>query len=233
MKLDGQRVLVTGASGALGPALVEAFLAVGAEVVAAARRRTRLDALRAEMRQHERLHIAECDATDPAGVEALFDALERKGGLDVVVQAAGAFRWGPLAQLSEADVSVLIETNLVATTWVVRAASRRMVARGRGSIVAIAADRALAPAAGVSLYGATKAAVVHLVEAVAAELHGTGVRANAVLPGIIDTPENRAAMPDADPKGFASPRAIARTCVWLAASDAEGVSGALVRLPGK
>ena len=233
MKLDGQRVLVTGASGALGPALVEAFLAVGADVVAAARRRTRLDALRAEMRQHERLHVAECDATDPAGVDALFEALERKGGIDVVVQAAGAFRWGPLSELDDADVAVMIETNLVATTWVVRAACRRMVPRGRGSIVAIAADRAREPAAGFSVYGATKAGVVHLVEAVAAELHGTGVRANAVLPGVIDTPENREAMPEADPKGFASPRAIARACVWLAGSDAEGVSGALVRVPGK
>ena len=233
MKLDGQRVLVTGATGGLGPSLVEAFLAVGARVLAAARRRTGLDALRAAMRHHQRLDVAECDASDPAGVEALFDALERKGGTDGVVHAAGAFRYGRLAELSDDDVRTLFQTNALAAAWVVRAAVRRMVPRGRGSVTVIAADRALEPAPGVGAYGATKAAAAHLVQATALELHGTGVRVNAILPGTLDTPENRAAMPDADPTGWASPRAVARAAVWLAGTDAEGVSGALVRIPGK
>ena len=233
MKLDGTRVLVTGATGGVGPSIVEALLAVGARVIASARRRTGLDALRAELRQHERLDVAECDASDPEGVERLFEALERKGGLGGVVHAVGAFRYGLLAGASDDDVRGVIDANVLSTAWVVRGAARRMTGRGAGSIVVIAADRALEPAPGVAVYGAAKAASAHLVQAAALELHGSGVRVNAILPGVIDTPDNRAAMPDADPAGWASPRAIARACVWLLGPDAAGVSGALVRVPGK
>lgn len=233
MKLDGQRIVVTGATGGLGPSLVEAFLAVGGHVVATARRRTGLDALRASMQQHQRLDVAECDTADAAGVESLFDALERTGGVDVVVHAAGAFRYGAIADQGDADVQAVVGSNVLSTLYVVRGAVRRMAPRGRGSVIVVAADRALEPAANFSLYGAAKAAVTHLVQAVALETSAQGVRVNALLPGTIDTPGNRAAMPDADPAQWTSPRAIARAAVWLAGSDAEGVSGALVRLPGK
>ena len=233
MKLDGKRVLVTGATGGVGPSIVEAFLAVGAHVVASARRRTGLDALRAELRQHERLDVAECDAADPDGIERLLDALDRKGGLDGAVHAVGAFRYGPLADAGDGDVRAVIDANVLATAWLIRGAARRMAARASGSIVVIAADRAVEPAPGFAIYGAAKAAAVHLVQAAALEQHGTGVRVNAILPGTVDTRDNRAAMPEADPTSWASPRAIARACTWLVGSDAEGVSGALVRVPGK
>lgn len=231
MKLDDKRVIVTGASGGLGPSLVEALLAVGAEVIAVARRRTGLDALRAEMRHHERLEVAECDVADPEGLAELVDAVARGGAIDGLVHAAGAFRYGPLIDQSDEDVTAVIRSNVVATTVVLRAVLRRMAAQRSGAAVVISADRALEPAASFSLYGAAKAAVTHLVQATALEVH-PDVRVNAILPGTIDTPANREAMPDADPSGWTSPRAIARTAVWLLGSDAEGVSGALVRMPG-
>jgi len=233
VKLDGERIVITGATGGLGPSLVEAFLAVGGTVIAVARRKTGLHDLLAELRQHERLRIAECDVTDPDGVRALFHSLDEDAPVDHVCHAAGAFAHVPVPDLADDDISRLIRSNLTATAVVLREALGRMLPRGRGTFTAVAADRALEPAPGFGLYGAAKAGVVHLVSAAALETHGTGVRVNALLPGTMDTPANREAMPDADPSTWTSPRALARSAVWLAGTDAEGVSGALVRLPGK
>jgi NAD(P)-dependent dehydrogenase (short-subunit alcohol dehydrogenase family) len=232
MDLHGERILVTGATGGLGPHLVEALLACGAHVVATARTRTRLDELRASLSHHERLHVAECDTASPAGVEALIEAVDARGGLHAVVHAVGAFVYGPLSERTDTEVDRVIACNLTSTTLVVRGALRRMLPRGRGRIVVVAADRALAPAPNFALYGAVKAGVVHLVQAVAEEVHPSGVRIHALLPGVIDTPGNRAAMPDADPSGWVAPQELAKAAVWLCSSGAQAVNGALVRLPG-
>lgn len=233
MSVRGKRILVTGATGGLGPHLCEALLAMGAQVVGAARRRTRLDDLRAGLGQHERLHVAECDVTRSEGVAALFASLEAKAPLDAVVHAAGAFAFGELAAMDDDTVERLLSTNLLSTTWILREASRRMGPRGDGSIVVIGADGALTPSAGLALYGAAKAGSIHLVAALAEELRSAGVRVNAVLPGIIDTPDNREAMPDADPEGWAKPGAIARSVLWLASDDSRGVTGTWLRVPGQ
>lgn len=232
MDLHGERILVTGATGGLGPHLVEALLACGAHVVAAARVRTRLDELRASLSHHDRLHVAECDTASPEGVETLVEAVHGGGGVHSVVHAVGAFLYGPLAELTDADVQRVISCNLTSTALVVRGALRRMVPQGRGRIVVVAADRAMAPAGQFALYGAAKAGAVHLVQAVAEEVHSSGVRIHALLPGVIDTPGNRAAMPDADPSGWVSPADVAKSAVWLCSGESAAVNGALVRLPG-
>jgi NAD(P)-dependent dehydrogenase (short-subunit alcohol dehydrogenase family) len=232
LDVRGKRVLVAGATGGVGPAVVEAFLALGATVIGAARRRTGLDELRAAMGQSDRLECAEADLADPRGVEALFDALERKGPLDVVIHLAGAFAMGPLAELTDDELDRLVGQNLRAAALVLRASLRRMIPRRTGRVLVLAADRALAPAPGVALYGATKAGVAHLVEAAAAEVHDLGIRVNALLPGVIDTAHNRAAMPGAEPSGWVSPQAIAELLVWLAGRGGAAVNGALIRLPG-
>ncbi len=233
MSVRGKRVLVTGATGGLGPHLCEALLAMGAEVIGAARRRTRLDDLRAGLGQHERLHVAECDVSASEGVAALFSSLEARAPLDAVVHAAGRFAYGELAEMEDETVHGLVSTNLISTTWILRESARRMAPRKAGSIVVIAAEGALSPSAGLAVYGATKAGSLHLATAMAEELSTTGVRVNAVLPGIVDTPGNRAAMPEADPSGWAQPGAIARTVLWLASDDSRGVTGAWLRVPGK
>jgi NAD(P)-dependent dehydrogenase (short-subunit alcohol dehydrogenase family) len=232
LDLHGQHIVVTGATGGLGPHLVEALLACGAHVIAAARVRTRLDELRAGLAQHERLDVAECDATSATGVERLLDGVDRNGGLDAVVHAVGAFTYGPLAERSDAEVERLVACNLSSTALVLRGAVRRMVPRRSGSIVVVAADRALAPAPNFALYGASKAGAVHLVQALAEEVRPAGVRVNALLPGVIDTPDNRAAMPDADASGWVRPEELAKAAVWLCSVGARAVSGALLRLPG-
>lgn len=231
MDLHGRRVVVTGATGGLGPSLVTAFLACGARVIAAARLRTKLDELRASLAHPDRLDVAECDVTSGPGVEALLEAAASDGGLDAVVHAVGAFVFGPLADLSDADVERLVRANVLGGAFVVRGALRRMMPQGRGRVVLMAADRALRPAPNFVLYGAAKAAVVHLAQAAAEEAHASGVRVHALLPGVIDTPDNRAAMPDVDPSSWVRPEDIAKAAVWLCSSESLAVNGALIRLP--
>lgn len=190
--LRGKRVWVSGASGELGHRLVETFLALGCHVVASARRRTRLLDLRAELNHHERLHIAENDASDPEGVESLLDALCRREPLDIAVQCAGAFSYGPIRDSRDEDVRKLVDANLMSSAWLLRGCLRRMLPRGRGDIVLVAADKAVTPTAGFGFYGATKAAVAHLVEVARLETAGTQVRTWGLLPGTLDTETNRA-----------------------------------------
>jgi NAD(P)-dependent dehydrogenase (short-subunit alcohol dehydrogenase family) len=232
MTVRNKRVVITGATGGLGPSLAEAFLAMGAHVIGVARRRTALDELRASLQHHERLDVAECDATDPQGIERLFTSVETKAPVDAVVHAVGRFSMAELTETTPEEIEALARTNFVSTALVLRSALRRMEPRGAGSIVAVAADRALAPAGQFAAYGAAKAAVTHLVQAAAQETHGRGVRINALLPGVMDTPGNRQAMPQADRSGWTDPAAVARSAVWLAGDDAIGVSGALLQLPG-
>lgn len=229
---------MTGVTGGLGPALVEAFLALGAEVLAAGRRRTALDDLRAGVAHHERLHTAECDLTDPAGTEALFDAWSRKGDPDVVVHAAGAWEDGALETQSDEAVAQIVSDNLTSAALVLRAALRRMRPRGRGSVVVIAASRAEEPDANEALFGAAKAGVVHLVEATARQ--SGGVRVNAVLPGVLDTAQNREMCQNREwesreklPREVSArvaPAEVARAALWLASDESGGVNGARVRV---
>jgi NAD(P)-dependent dehydrogenase (short-subunit alcohol dehydrogenase family) len=212
--------------------LVEACLASGGEVFGAARRRTRLDELTALFRQHDRLHTVECDASDSDAIERLVADLSKARPLDAIIHAVGSFHYGLLADLSETQIRDLVDQNLLAAIWVLRAGLRCMIPNRRGAIVLLASDRALDPAAGFSVYGATKAAAAHLVEAGALEGRPYGVRANGILPGIVRTDDNLRIMPRADSSGWASPKAVARAAVWLAGPDAEGITGTLVRVPG-
>ena len=232
MQVRGQRVLITGATGGLGPVLVEAFLALGASVIAVGRRRTALSELLARCQQHERLEVAECDLVDAEGVEALFNAITSKEPLDAVVHAAGGFVYAPLHEVSPAEIAAQVRLNVEASALTLRAALRVMRPRGSGRVVLVASDRATSPAPGFGIYGATKAAVVHLVETAALECAHSAVSVNALLPGIIDTPANQAAMPQSDRTGWVKPTDIANAAIWLCGPNATGVSGSLVRLPG-
>lgn len=230
--LHGRRIVVTGATGGLGPTLVESCLALGAEVVAVGRLRTKLDALRAALKQHERLDIAEADLSTRAGAEALIGAVERAGGVHGLVHAVGSFAYGPVTELDEETIDRLIAGNAMSTLWTVRAAVAAMRERRDGSVVIIGSDRAFAPGAGFALYGAAKAFATHLAQAVAQETKDVGVRVNVIAPGTIDTEENRRSMPEEDPAEWVAPLTIAKSTAWLLGPDASSVSGSVIRCVG-
>ncbi len=232
--LHGKHVAVLGATGGLGPAICEVSLASGATVSAVSRRRTALDSLRADLRHHDRLNTAEGDVSDGASTEALFDALERgHGPLDAVVHVVGGFVMGPFTELTDENIASLTSGLFVSTVFAARAALRRMIPRGRGSLVLTSAVTARHASPNAALYGALKAGVAHLVESLAAESAASGVTVNALLPGVIDTPQNRRDMPNTDPTRFVSPVAIASAVMGLIGSSGRGINGALIALPGR
>jgi NAD(P)-dependent dehydrogenase (short-subunit alcohol dehydrogenase family) len=226
-------VLITGAAGALGGSVVRRFLAGGARVLAVDRDLAALASL-AEDTPAAALETAAVDLADPAAVAALFDRAEAWGGAppSAVAHLVGGFRMGPLAETSDAGWRFLLTVNLETTFLVLRESARRFAAAGGGALVAVSAPAALVGEANVGAYSATKAAVLRLVESLAREMEGFGGRANAVLPGTMDTPANRAAMPRADATRWVSTDAVAEVVYHLTTPAARAINGAAVRVPG-
>lgn len=232
MAADGRLVVVTGAAGALGTAVVRSFVAAGERVLAADRDEGALAKL-AEAVGGGGVETAALDLADPAAVAAVFDRAESLGGPPAVVaHVVGGFRAAPLARTSDADWRFLVTVNLETTFLVMREAARRFERAGGGALVAVAAPAGLLGEAGVGAYAASKAAVLRLVESLAREMAPFGGRANAVLPGTMDTPANRAAMPRADTSRWVSTDAVAEAIRWLASPAAHAINGAAVPVPG-
>jgi NAD(P)-dependent dehydrogenase (short-subunit alcohol dehydrogenase family) len=232
------RVLVTGAAGALGQSVVARFLAGGAAVLAVGRDDAQLSRLAAELAPLAlpgELAVHPADLADSAAVAGLFEQAAAAGPVSAVVHLVGGFRFARLADLSDRDWSYLVTLNLETTFRVFRAAARTFESTGGGaplSIVAVSAPAALLGEAGVGGYAAAKAGVLRLVESLAREIAPFGGRANAVLPGTMDTPGNRAAMPEADPAQWVTPEAVAEVIHFLTTPAAAAVNGAAVRVPG-
>ena len=168
--------------------------------------------------------------TDEGAVKALVtDVQGRRGSLDALVNAVGGFAGGkPLWETEAAVLDRMLSLNLRSGWALARAAAPVMLAQGRGAIVNVAAQAALAPPAGLGAYTASKAAAVALFASLAADLKGTGVRVNTILPSIIDTPANRTSMPDADFSKWPKPEEIARVVLFLCGDGARVVHGAAV-----
>jgi len=234
------RVLITGAGGALGASVVARFLAGGDGVLAVDHTQGSLDALAAGLRAAsapgvDGLALEVADLASSEAVEALFAGFAEREGVAApraVVHLVGGFRFGRLADLSDDDWSFLLRLNLETTFRIARQCARRFAAAGGGALVAVSAPAALLGEPGIGAYAATKAGVLRLVEALAREMAPFGGRANAVLPGTMDTPANRAAMPDADPSRWVAPGAVAEVIHFLASTAASGVNGAGVPVPG-
>jgi NAD(P)-dependent dehydrogenase (short-subunit alcohol dehydrogenase family) len=215
--------LVTGGTGALGTAVCRRLLARGDRVHATflqARERARFEAVLGPRADQVGLHVV--DVADETAVARLFDEVEREAGpVDAVACVAGGFAMAPLEETTATTLDELLRTNLRTAFVVVREAVRRMRPRRRGRLLAVGSKAVLEPSPQLSAYVASKAALHGLVRAIAAELRGTGVTINAVVPETIDTPANRAAMPGADATRWASPDESAVT------------SGALVPVYGR
>jgi NAD(P)-dependent dehydrogenase (short-subunit alcohol dehydrogenase family) len=226
------RVLITGASGALGRSVVARFLEAGDGVLAAGATEAALAELR-PLAGEDRLVLRRADLASTPEVGKLFDEEESAAGIPrAVVHLVGGFRWSRLADLSDADWTYLMKLNLDTTFRVFRESARRFERAGGGVVVAVSAPAALLGEAGVGGYAAAKAGVLRMVESLAREMAPFGGRANAVLPGTMDTPANRAAMPDADPSKWATTGDVASVIHFLTTSAAAAVNGAAVRVPG-
>ena len=226
------RVLITGAAGALGRSVVERFVAEGDRVLAVDANEGALAEL-TSLAPSDTLSVRRVDLTETVEVERLFDEVETASGVPrAVVHLVGGFRWARFADFSDADWSYLVKLNLETTFRVFRECARRFERAGGGAVVAVSAPAAFLGEAGIGGYAACKAGVLRMIEALAREMASFGGRANAVLPGTMDTPANRAAMPDADPAEWARTEDVASVIHFLTAPAAAAVNGASVRVPG-
>ena len=223
-------VLITGAGGALGHAVAAAFHG-DARLVLTDRHQDRLEA--AYGTWPETLLVT-ADLGDAASLDRLCSgAVERFGRLDVLVNVAGGFRGGKtVAEAPVDEIDVLVAMNTRSVWNACRAVLPAMLRQGSGKIVTIASLNALAGGAHVAAYSASKAAALRLCEGLSAEVRAQGINVNCVLPGTMDTPANRAAMPDADPQRWVDPRAVADVVRFLASDAARAVHGVALPVVG-
>jgi NAD(P)-dependent dehydrogenase (short-subunit alcohol dehydrogenase family) len=223
------RVLITGAAGALGRSVVARFVEAGDRILAV----DASEAALAELSGSDSVAVRRVDLSSTEEVTRLFDEAEAEAGVPrAVVHLVGGFRWARFADLSDADWAYLLKLNLETTFRVFRECARRFERAGGGNVVAVSAPAAFEGAAGVGGYAAAKAGVLRMVESLAREMAPFGGRANAVLPGTMDTPANRAAMPDTDPSTWARTDDVASVIHFLTTPAAVAVNGAAVRVPG-
>lgn len=233
----GRVALVTGASGALGGVVARRLLDAGGRVALVDRGgHERLAERFPELGDApERAAAFACDLADDAAVaRTVAEVVARLGGLDHLFNVAGAYRGGDDVEATADETwKLLWEANFVSTLHVCRAALPRFKAQGSGTIVNVGSKASLAGGAGAAAYSVAKTAVLRLTESLAEEGKAHGVRANLVLPGTIDTPANRRAMPDADPALWVEPEALADVLLFLASPYARAVTGASVPVFGR
>jgi len=233
--LTDRVVMVTGAAGNLGTAVARAFRAAGARLVLVDRDPERLSRLLPDLAGSADCCIAApVDLTDEAAVKATVDEiLGRFGRIDVLVNVAGGYRGGtPVHETPLATWDFLLSLNARTVYIASSAVIPAMLRQGSGKIVNVAARAALQGAAKLGAYSASKSAVIRLTEAMAAELKNDGINVNCVMPGTIDTPDNRAAMPKADTGRWVQPEALADVILFLASDAARAVHGAAIPVYG-
>lgn len=220
-------VLVAGGTGALGAAVVSELLDSGYAVTSTwiqERERERLT-------EADGLTLVQADLLDPSSAADVVTAVD---GLTAVVDLVGGFAMGPKVEDTElADFERMLRLNLVPAFNLARAAMPRLAAAGGGAFLCVSARAALEPFSGASGYVTAKAGVLAFVRALHAEYVDAGVRSNAILPSVIDTPANRESMPKADTSKWVTPGEIARVVRFLISDDSAPTSGAAVPVYGR
>jgi len=233
-RFAGKSVLVAGGTGGLGRAVSLGFLDEGASVVVTYRDQKEFDVLESAVTEKSLFEGYNADLTDEAAVQQLIARiLADHRGLDAVVNAVGAYAGGvPLWELESKVFDRMMALNLRSGFILARAVVPAMLKQRSGVIINIASKAAFDHAAGAAAYGASKAAAVAMMDSLAADLNGTGVRVNSVLPSIIDTEANRKAMPGADFAQWPKPENIACVILFLCSDDAKLIHGAAVPVYG-
>ena len=232
MSFAGQTVMITGAAGNLGQAVAAAFAAQGAKLAL-------LDLNDAALAKVPTAGAGEVlrqrvDLSDPASIAAATKAaIARFQRIDALVNLAGGFQMGDQVHALTADTwNFMMELNAGSVLRMAHEVVPHMLKEGGGKIVNIGAYSALSGKAEMSAYIASKSAVIRLTESMAAELRSHNINVNCVLPSIIDTPQNRAAMPKADFKKWVAPEALADVLLFLCSPAARAIHGAAIPVVG-
>jgi NAD(P)-dependent dehydrogenase (short-subunit alcohol dehydrogenase family) len=234
-KFSGEVALIAGGTGGLGQAVSHAFLNEGASVLVTYRKPEEFSALSHAAGQHApRLSGYQIDVTEESEVRQLIERiLAEHSRLDILVNSVGAYAGG--LKLWETERTVfdsMLALNLRSGHTLSAAVVPVMLKQNRGSMVNVTAKAAVDHAAGAAAYAASKAGALAMIDCLAEDLKGTGVRVNSVLPSIIDTTANRRVMPNADFRKWPKPEDIARVIVFLCSDEARVIHGAAIPVYG-
>lgn len=221
MSLAGKHIAITGANGGLGRAAVEQALAQGARVAM-----LDIEVNEQLFANHDAVHRYAVDLCDEAATRACFETL---GPVDALLNIAGGFDMGtPVHETTDEQMASMFRINVTTMRNAVAAVVPAMLKQGQGAVVNVGALGAQQGAADMGAYIASKSSVMRLTESMSEELKDRGVRVNAVLPSVIDTPANRQAMPDAEFDRWVAPRDLAAVMLFLCSDAANAVHGALI-----
>jgi NAD(P)-dependent dehydrogenase (short-subunit alcohol dehydrogenase family) len=227
--MKGKVVLVTGANGGLGTYVTQAFLDAGATVVGTSRKIQQADF------NHANFTALPAEISTRDGAKVLVDqVVERFGKIDVLAHTVGGFAGGQsIVDTDDATFQRMFDLNLNCVFHILRASVPVLRKSGNGRVIAIGSRAAVEPGAGVGAYSASKAAMVSLIRTVALENKDAGLTANTILPGTMDTPANRRAIPNADVSKWVQPASVAELVVWLASEAGKDVNGSVIPVYGK
>jgi len=234
--LTGTVVIVTGSVGNLGLATAQGLQAAGAKTVLVDRSDDRLRENFPDLIDSpDHLLAGGIDLTNPDSLARMVQsACDRFGRIDALVNTVGGYRGGkPVHETDPADWDFLFGVNLRTTLLCCRAVIPPMLRQGGGKIVNVASRDGLLGSAGYSAYSASKSAVLRLTESMAAELKNSNINVNCIMPGTIDTPQNRKAIPGADFSKWVAPEAIADVILFLISDAARALNGAALPVFGK
>lgn len=224
--------VILGATGGLGTSVVDAFASRGDRVIAVARSRASVSELAAKYPPSSGGGVSgdTADLTSRLAVDDLWERIDRIGVPRWVVNATGGFRAGKLVDSTPDDFSFMMDLNLGSAWWSCRAAARRMQS---GAIVNVSSRSGLVAEPGAAAYAVAKAGVIKLTEVLAAELKASGVRVNAVVPAVIDTPANRQSLPEKVIAKAVAPSEIADVIAYLCSDTAAAITGAAIPVYGR
>ena len=227
--------MVTGASGNLGSAVAHAFRDAGARIAVIDRDKEGLEREFPTMIDSPDCFMSDCaDLTDPEEVNGVVaDIVEHFGRIDILVNTVGGFRAGlPLHETPLETLEFMFTLNARTAFITSQVVIPHMLQQGSGKVIHLAARPGLAGRANMSAYSASKAAVIRFVESAAAEVREQGINVNCILPGTLDTPQNRQAMPKADFSRWVRPESLARVILFLASDAAGDIHGAALPVYG-
>ncbi|MDZ7386246.1 MAG: SDR family oxidoreductase [candidate division KSB1 bacterium] len=235
MHIEGKVALITGGTGGLGQHVTRAFLEHGATVVLPYREQASFSALKVALGDLVGgVHGLQADLLDELSVaQVVKEVVDRFGRIDVLVHLVGGFLGGvPVAETTLAQWEHMIRLNLLSTFLCCRHVVPVMMRQNSGKIITVGAQAGLQGRAKVAAYAAAKAAVLNFTQSLAGEVKKYHINVNAVVPSTIDTPANRAAMPDADYSQWVSPQSIAEVILFLTSDAARDIHGAIVPVFG-